>query len=64
MWLIVQEAQGLADKSFGGKFFETSAKTTKNIDEVFHDLVRYVFFSYHITDSLSRFPIDLNSLIL
>lgn len=36
-----EEAQALADKAFHGKFFETSAKTTKNINEVFHDLVRY-----------------------
>eukprot|EP01128_Nolandella_sp_AFSM9_P010154 TRINITY_DN6977_c0_g1_i1.p1 TRINITY_DN6977_c0_g1~~TRINITY_DN6977_c0_g1_i1.p1 ORF type:complete len:188 (-),score=50.09 TRINITY_DN6977_c0_g1_i1:194-715(-) len=44
--ISAEEAQSLADKSFGGKFFETSAKTTKNINEVFHDLVRQVVIKY------------------
>jgi len=41
-----EEAQSLADKSFGGKFFETSAKTNQNINEVFEDLVRQVVAKY------------------
>jgi len=41
-----EEAQTLADKAFHGKYFETSAKTTKNINEVFHDLVRQVVIKY------------------
>eukprot|EP01128_Nolandella_sp_AFSM9_P011106 TRINITY_DN781_c1_g1_i1.p1 TRINITY_DN781_c1_g1~~TRINITY_DN781_c1_g1_i1.p1 ORF type:complete len:183 (+),score=39.35 TRINITY_DN781_c1_g1_i1:125-673(+) len=44
--ISAEEAQSLADNSFGGKFFETSAKTTKNINEVFHDLVRQVVIKY------------------
>jgi len=41
-----EEAQALADKSFGTKFFETSAKTNQNINEVFEDLVRQVVAKY------------------
>jgi len=40
--VTAEDAQAMADSSFSGRYFETSAKTGQNINKVFEDLTRQV----------------------